>query len=106
MGEGRDNQNTDFSFMQETIKQKKIYQTKIVQKLGWSMVCGALFAATALIIWAWMLPKLGHHVEQQEVQPIVIPEEVEETDDEPEEVPVYITETISMELEDYKKMYQ
>ncbi len=105
MGEDRENNHSNFSFMQETIKQKKIYQTKIVQKLAWSVAGGALFALTALIIFAAVLPKLNNHVEKQEVQEIVIPEEVED-EPQPEEVPVYITETISMELEDYKKMYQ
>lgn len=104
MGEDRENNHSNFSFMQETIKQKKLYQTRIVQKLAWSAVSGALFAFTALIIFAAVLPKLNNHVEKQEVQEIVIPEDAEE-ETEPEEIPVYITETISMELEDYKKMY-
>ena len=105
MGEDKGNNHSNFSFMQETIKQKKIYQTKIVQKLAWSVVCGVLFALTALIIFAAVLPKLNSHMEKQEVQEIVIPEDSEAAE-EPEEIPVYITETISMELEDYKKMYQ
>lgn len=105
MAEGRENKNTDFSFMQETIKQKRIYQSRVVQRLAWSMASGALFALTALVIWMILAPKLDNQVEQQEVQQITIPEE-EEQPAEQEETPVYITETISMELEDYKKMYQ
>lgn len=105
MAEGRENKNTDFSFMQETIKQKRIYQSRVVQKIAWSVVSGALFALTALVIWMILVPKLDHQVEQQEMQPITIPEE-EEQPVEQEETQVFITETISMELEDYKKMYQ
>lgn len=105
MAEGRENKNTDFSFMQETIKQKRIYQSRVVQKIAWSVASGALFALTALVIWMILVPKLDQQAEQQEVQPITIPEE-EEQPAEQEETQVFITETISMELEDYKKMYQ
>lgn len=107
MAEGRENKHTDFSFMQETIKQKRIYQTRVVQRIAWSVVSGALFALTALVIWVILVPRLDNQVEQQEMQQITIPEEEEqEQPAEQEEPPVYITETISMELEDYKKMYQ
>lgn len=41
--------------------------------------------------------------EPAEVQPVTLPEPKEE---EPEEPPVYIMEQVSIELEDYKKMYQ
>lgn len=105
MAEDRENKNRNFSFMQETIKQKRIYQTKIVQRLAWAAGCGAVFALAALLMWRIVGPNvLEKEEEAQELQPIVIPEENEpEEEDEP---PVYITETISMELEDYKKMYQ
>lgn len=106
MAEGRDNKNTDFSFMQETIKQKRAWQSKVVRRIAWSVASGALFAVAALVIWVIFVPTLDSHVEQQEVQPVVIPEEIEPEVTEPEESTVYITETISMELEDYKKMYQ
>lgn len=102
MGEDKD-KNTGFSFMQEKIKQKPIYQNRTVRKALWSVTYGALFGLTALGIWAIAVPKLGDKVEEKTVQPITIPEEEPEPE---EEVPVYITETISMELEDYKKMYQ
>lgn len=105
MGEDKEKNNSNFLFMQETVKQKKLYQTRIVQKLVWAAVGGVLFALAALAVFAIVLPRLNYHVEKQEVQQIVIPEETEEAQEQ-EEVPVYITETISMELEDYKKMYQ
>lgn len=105
MTEGKENKNTDFSFMQETIKQKRIYQSRAVQRIAWSVASGILFALTALVIWMILVPKLDNQVEQQEVQPITIPEE-EEQPAEQEDTPVYITETISMELEDYKNMYR
>lgn len=106
MGEKKEDKYTDFSFMQEKIKQKPIYQNPLVKKLAGSVLCGALFGLTALGIWAVAVPRLGSKVEEQELQPIEIPEEVEEPEEETEEAPVYITETISMELADYKKMYQ
>ncbi len=107
MTEERENKNTDFLFMQERIKQKRIYQSRAVQRLAWSAVSGALFALTALVVLMIFLPGIDRQTERQEVQPILIPEEEEqEQQTVPEEPPVYITETISMELEDYKKMYQ
>ena len=48
-------------------------------------------------------------MEKNEIQEIQIPEETvdSETDDKAgDESPVYITETVSMELKDYEKMYQ
>lgn len=113
MTEGKERKKTDFSFMQETIKQKRIYQSRMVQRIAWSVISGALFALTALGVWMIIGPRLDNQAEQQEMQPIMIPEEEEETieettepEQEQEESPVIITETISMELEDYKKMYQ
>ncbi len=108
MGDDKDRNNT-FSFMQEKVKQKPIYQNRTVREAAGSVLCGALFALTALGIWAVAVPRLGEQAEEQELQPIEIPqeEETEETDtSESTEETVYITETISMELEDYKKMYQ
>lgn len=111
MTEGKERKKTDFSFMQETIKQKRIYQSRMVQRIAWSVISGALFALTALGVWMIIGPRLDNQAEQQEMQPIMIPDEEEETieettEPEAEESPVIITETISMELEDYKKMYQ
>lgn len=105
MFEGREKNNSDFSFMQETVKQKRLYQSRIAQRLAWTVASGVLFGLTALVIWMIALPRLNSHVEEQEVQQIVIPEETEEVE-EPEESTVYITETVSMELGDYAKMYQ
>lgn len=101
MGEDK---NNGFSFMKEKVKQKPVYQNRMVQKIVWSVIGGAVFALTALMIWTIAVPRLGDKEEQQQIQPIELPEE-EEMQDAPEESTVYITETISMELEDYKKMY-
>ncbi len=108
MEEGKENRNASFSFMQETIKQKKLYQNRIVRRIVLSVASGVLFALTALFVWALLLPRLDMGPEEQEIQPITLPEEQEEPPEEKEEPsePVYITETVSMELEDYKKMYQ
>lgn len=108
MEEGKENRNANFSFMQETIKQKKLYQNRIVRRIVLSVASGVLFSLTALFIWALLLPKLDVGPKEQEIQPITLPEEQEEPPEEKEEPsePVYITETVSMELEDYKKMYQ
>ncbi len=107
MVEEKEKKGSDFSFIQETIKQKRFYQNKVVRRIAWTIGSGVLFALTALGVLAVFLPKL-YEKPEPEVLPITIPkeEEVTEETDTEEDVPVYITETISMELEDYKKMYQ
>lgn len=103
MAEERENRN--LSFIQETVKQKRLYQNRIIQRLAWSTVSGALFAVAALVVWIVAAPYLVPQSEQPEVQPVTLPEP-EEQPEEVEETPVYITEQVSIELEDYKKMYQ
>ena len=49
MPEGRENRNP--SFIQETVKQKRFYQSRIVQRLGWAVVSGTLFALAALAVF-------------------------------------------------------
>ena len=101
MPEGRENRNP--SFIQETVKQKRFYQSRIVQRLGWAVVSGTL---AALAVWAVAVPRLIPKAEQQEVQPVTLPEPEDPPVEEEEDPPVYIMEQVSMELEDYKKMYQ
>ena len=103
----KDKKDSDYLFMQEKIKQKPIYQNRTVRKCASCILSGVLFALAALGVWAFALPFLDNQAEEQEIQPIEIPEEEENTETEEEEdSTVYITETVSMELEDYKKMYQ
>ncbi|MDO4261133.1 MAG: S1C family serine protease [Eubacteriales bacterium] len=105
MGEEEKDKSNGFSFMQEKIKQRPVYQNPLVRKALRSVCFGALFGGTALLIWAAALPHLDRQAEKQEIQPIEIPEEEEQEETE-EDATVYITETVSMELEDYKKLYQ
>lgn len=105
MGEEKE-KDTSFSFMQEKIKQKPIYQNRMVQRAAASVVCGALFALTALGIWMIAVPRLDSRAEEQEIQPIEIPKDDEPEEVEEQEPPAVIKEVISMELEDYKKIYQ
>lgn len=101
--------NSGFSFMQEKIKEKPVYANPLVKKALRCILGGALFGGTALLIWALALPRINNRMEKNEIQEIQIPEETvdSETDDKSEdESPVYITETVSMELKDYEKMYQ
>ena len=72
MPEGRENRNP--SFIQATVKQKRFYQRRIVQRLGWAVVSGTLFALAALAVWAVAVPRLITKAEQQEVQPVTLPE--------------------------------
>lgn len=107
MADLKDKKDSDYLFMQEKIKQKPIYQNRTVRKCASCILSGVLFALAALGVWAFALPFLDNQAEEQEIQPIEIPEEEENTETEEEEdSTVYITETVSMELEDYKKMYQ
>ena len=101
--------NSGFSFMQEKIKEKPVYANPLVKKALRCILGGALFGGTALLIWALALPRINNRMEKNEIQEIQIPEETvdSETDNKAEdESPVYITETVSMELKDYEKMYQ
>ena len=98
MADLKDKKDSDYLFMQEKIKQKPIYQNRTVRKCASCILSGVLFALAALGVWTFALPFLDNQAEEQEIQPIEIPEEEDST--------VYITETVSMELEDYKKMYQ
>ena len=101
--------NSGFSFMQEKIKEKPVYANPLVKKALRCILGGALFGGTALLIWALALPRINNRMEKNEIQEIQIPEEMvdSETDNKAEdESPVYITETVSMELKDYEKMYQ
>ena len=101
--------NSGFSFMQEKIKEKPVYANPLVKKALRCILGGALFGGTALLIWALALPRINNRMEKNEIQEIQIPDETvdSETDDKDEdESPVYITETVSMELKDYEKMYQ
>ena len=101
--------NSGFSVMQEKIKEKPVYANPLVKKALRCILGGALFGGTALLIWALALPRINNRMEKNEIQEIQIPEEMvdSETDDKDEdESPVYITETVSMELKDYEKMYQ
>ena len=101
--------NSGFSFMQEKIKEKPVYANPLVKKALRCILGGALFGGTALLIWALALPRINNRMEKNEIQEIQIPEEMvdSETDDKDEdESPVYITETVSMELKDYEKLYQ
>ena len=107
MADLKDKKDSDYLFMQEKIKQKPIYQNRTVRKCASCILSGVLFALAALGVWVFALPFLGKEAEGQEIQPIEIREEEENTGTEEEEdSTVYITETVSMELEDYKKMYQ
>ena len=107
MADLKDKKDSDYLFMQEKIKQKPIYQNRTVRKCASCILSGVLFALAALGVWVFALPFLDNQAEEQEIQPIEIPEEEENTETEEEEdSTVYITETVSMELEDYKKMYQ
>ncbi len=103
MSEGKDNRN--LSFIQETVKQKRFYQNRIVQRLVWSAASGFLFALAALTVWAIAAPRIAVTEEKQEAQKFTLPEP-EEPPVQEEEPPVYIMEQVSMELEDYKKMHQ
>ena len=68
-----------------------------------------IFALAATLVWAVLIPHISRKAEEKELQPIDLPEEAapgEEDGTGEAEPPVYITETVSMELNDYHKMYQ
>ena len=100
MGEERENKGTEFSFIQEKVKQKSIYQNRLLRKAAMSVFCGALFALSALLIWALAAPRLKLKAEEQEILPINIPEEVPESEEEVSEPPEAVSYT---HLDVYKR---
>ena len=85
MADLKDKKDSDYLFMQEKIKQKPIYQNRTVRKCASCILSGVLFALAALGVWAFALPFLDNQAEEQEIQPIEIPEEEENTETEEEE---------------------
>lgn len=118
MGEDKKDENSNFSFMKEKVKHKPVYQNPLFRKALTAVICGVLFAVAALLVWAALLPIFRSRSEEEvELQPIELVEEEDEiseetplpgTEEEQEdsESTVYITETVSLELEDYEKLYQ
>ena len=83
MSEEKEKRN--LPFIQETVKQKRFYQIRAVQRLVWAAVSGGVFALAALAVFAAVWPKVKPEPEPAEVQPVTLPEPKEE---EPEEPPV------------------
>lgn len=110
MGEEKRDRDAEFAFMKEKIKERPLYRSPWFRRVLMAAVCGIFFAFAAVAVWAFVLPWVQSRTEKQEVKQFELPEEepAEETDEsEPaDESPVYITETVSMELEDYRKLYQ
>lgn len=109
MGEENKEKGTGYSFMQEKVKQRPFYKNPKIQKGFAAVAGGVIFALAATLVWAVLIPHISRKAEEKELQPIELPEEAapgEEDGTGEAEPPVYITETVSMELNDYHKMYQ
>ena len=110
MGEEKRDRDAEFSFMKEKIKEQPLYRNPWLRRIATAVICGFLFALAAVAVWAFVLPWVRFRTEKQEVKQFELPaeettveEDVTETE---EESPIYITETVSMEVEDYRKLYQ
>ena len=107
MGEENKEKGTGYSFMQEKVKQRPFYKNPRIRRGLAAAACGVLFALAAALVWSVLIPRINKKAEEKEIQPIELPEEVSGEDETQDtETPVYITETVSMELNDYHKMYQ
>ena len=108
MGEENKEKGTGYSFMQEKVKQRPFYKNPKIRRGLAAAACGVLFALAAALVWSVLIPRINKKAEEKEIQPIELPEEDVSGEDETQdtETPVYITETVSMELNDYHKMYQ
>ena len=110
MGEEKRDRDAEFSFMKEKIKEQPLYRNPWLRRIATAVICGFLFALAAVAVWAFVLPWVRFRTEKQEVKQFELPAEettveVDVTETE-EESPIYITETVSMEVEDYRKLYQ
>ncbi|MCI8374764.1 MAG: PDZ domain-containing protein [Lachnospiraceae bacterium] len=111
-------QEEEFSFVKEKIKRQRFYQNKtfrrVIFQLALAVVCGVVACLAFVVSRPWMeerfqkderqeisLPREEEKEEEkEEEEPAVVPEEPE-----PPKEQIVITESVELELEDYRKLY-
>lgn len=71
---GEHHNNEEFSFIKEQIKERPVNKRKLLHKILWVALCGAVFGAAACITFVVVKPKLEMLTEPQPGQTVRIPE--------------------------------
>lgn len=106
-------QEEEFSFVKEKIKRQRFYQNKTFRKVLFQLVLAVVCGVVACFVFVISRPFMEERFQKEERQEISLPREEEE--DEPEAVPpqettppqepIVITESVELELTDYRQLY-
>lgn len=103
-------QEEEFSFVKEKIKRQRFYQNRTFRKVVFQMVLAAVCGVIACFAFVISRPYIEERLRKEEPAEISFPREEEEEPAKPQESvapqePIVITETIELELEDYRRLY-
>lgn len=112
MAEEKNREEEEFSFVKEKIKRQRFYQNKTFRKVVFQLILAAACGITACFVFVISRPWMEERFQKEERQEISLPREEEEEEPvsapqepEPLQEPVIITESVELELEDYRKLY-
>lgn len=112
MAEEKNREEEEFSFVKEKIKRQRFYQNKTFRKVVFQLILAAACGITACFVFVISRPWMEERFQKEERQEISLPREEEEEEPvsapqepEPPQEPVIITESVELELEDYRKLY-
>lgn len=112
MAEEKKRDEEEFSFVKEKIKRQHFYQNRTFRKVVFQLVLAAACGITACFVFVVSYPWMEERFRKEERQEISLPREEEEDEPvtapqepAPPQEPVIITESVELELEDYKKLY-
>ena len=112
MAEEKNREEEEFSFVKEKIKRQRFYQNKTFRKVVFQLILAAACGITACFVFVISRPWMEERFQKEERQEISLPRDEEEEEPvsasqepEPPQEPVIITESVELELEDYRKLY-
>lgn len=112
MAEEKNREEEEFSFVKEKIKRQRFYQNKTFRKVVFHLVLAVVCGITACFVFVISYPWMEERFQKEERQQISLPREEEEEEPvqvpqepEPPQEPIVITESVELELEDYRKLY-
>ncbi len=112
MAEEKNREEEEFSFVKEKIKRQRFYQNKTFRKVVFQLILAAACGITACFVFVISRPWMEERFQKEERQEISLPREEEEEEPvsapqepEPPQEPLIITESVELELEDYRKLY-
>ena len=112
MAEEKNREEEEFSFVKEKIKRQRFYQNKTFRKVVFQLILAAACGIMACFVFVISRPWMEERFQKEERQEISLPRDEEEEEPvsapqepEPLQEPVIITESVELELEDYRKLY-